>query len=296
MSDKKLEEDKALPVEDSSKKDKDKPKDREVKDNALSEEDEALKEGLELAVTRLYESDAAVDLHRLALQHLVTEIRTSTSSMTSVPKPLKFLRPHYDTLKGVFEKWDSSHELKKDLADVLAVLAMTMAAGGSRECLRFKVQGNKVGISQWGHEFVRSLAGEISEEVNFRRNEDMNNPDIIMEEGILSEADLNTLVSDIVPFQMRHNAEADACDLLIEVRQLHRLVDEDDEGDEEDDDTSASMEIDTAATTSRHHKEKLTSVIDSNIFSCPTVTDFVQQVAQRCTLISFSIIAYTRRV
>lgn len=31
------------------------------------------------------------------------EIRTSTSSMTSVPKPLKFLRPHYGTLKTYYE-------------------------------------------------------------------------------------------------------------------------------------------------------------------------------------------------
>lgn len=31
------------------------------------------------------------------------EIRTSTSSMTSVPKPLKFLRPHYGTLKAHYE-------------------------------------------------------------------------------------------------------------------------------------------------------------------------------------------------
>lgn len=31
------------------------------------------------------------------------EIRTSTSSMTSVPKPLKFLRPHYGTLKAYYE-------------------------------------------------------------------------------------------------------------------------------------------------------------------------------------------------
>jgi len=32
------------------------------------------------------------------------QIRSSTTSMTSVPKPLKFLRPHYDTLKQVYEK------------------------------------------------------------------------------------------------------------------------------------------------------------------------------------------------
>jgi 26S proteasome regulatory subunit N1 len=92
----------------------------------LSEEDRALKEGLELAVTRLQDSDAG--LHKPALDHLINEIRSSTSSMTAVPKPLKFLRPHYDTLKIIYNEWPSEHELKKSLADVLSVLAMTMAA------------------------------------------------------------------------------------------------------------------------------------------------------------------------
>jgi 26S proteasome regulatory subunit N1 len=32
-------------------------------------------------------------------------IKTSTSSMTAVPKPLKFLRPHYDDLAALYEKW-----------------------------------------------------------------------------------------------------------------------------------------------------------------------------------------------
>lgn len=36
------------------------------------------------------------------------EIRTATSSMTSVPKPLKFLRPHYGTLKEYFERMPES--------------------------------------------------------------------------------------------------------------------------------------------------------------------------------------------
>ena len=39
-----------------------------------------------------------------ALESLRTLIKASTTSMTSVPKPLKFLRPHYDTLKAVYEK------------------------------------------------------------------------------------------------------------------------------------------------------------------------------------------------
>jgi hypothetical protein len=42
-------------------------------------------------------------LYKPALESLRTQIRSSTTSMTSVPKPLKFLRPHYETLKNVFE-------------------------------------------------------------------------------------------------------------------------------------------------------------------------------------------------
>lgn len=44
-------------------------------------------------------------LYRPALETLRTLIRTSTSSMTSVPKPLKFLRPHYRDLQAVYETW-----------------------------------------------------------------------------------------------------------------------------------------------------------------------------------------------
>jgi 26S proteasome regulatory subunit N1 len=40
-----------------------------------------------------------------ALNQLRTFIRTSTSSMTSVPKPLKFLRPFYDELGTIRRKW-----------------------------------------------------------------------------------------------------------------------------------------------------------------------------------------------
>lgn len=42
-------------------------------------------------------------LYKPALESLRTQIRSSTTSMTSVPKPLKFLRQHYDTLKSIYE-------------------------------------------------------------------------------------------------------------------------------------------------------------------------------------------------
>lgn len=182
----------------------------------LSEEDQALKEGLELAVVRLQESDAS--LHKPALDHLTTEIRTSTSSMTSVPKPLKFLRAHYDSLKSVYQSWSVSHPMKRTMADVMSVLAMTMAERGTMECLKFKLQGTNTDISSWGHEYVRYLSGEISEEYNKR----------LLEETEMAEDidvdDLLALVDDIVPFQMQHNAEAEAADLLMEVQQLKKLI------------------------------------------------------------------------
>ena len=65
----------------------------------LSEEDKTLKEELELCVTRLGESQA--DLWGNALTSMTTLIRASTTSMTSVPKPLKFMIPHYDNMKAV---------------------------------------------------------------------------------------------------------------------------------------------------------------------------------------------------
>ena len=51
--------------------------------------------------------------------------------MTSVPKPLKFLRPHYDDLKAHFEAlMECDH--KPLFSDVLSVLAMTMTNAETR--------------------------------------------------------------------------------------------------------------------------------------------------------------------
>lgn len=50
----------------------------------------------------------------------VTLRRTATSSMTSVPKPLKFLRPHYDTLKARLEGLAAGEPNRQQLADVVS--------------------------------------------------------------------------------------------------------------------------------------------------------------------------------
>jgi len=65
-----------------------------------SEEDQQKKEELELLVERTKDADLGVQ--KFALETLSNEIKTATASMTSVPKPLKFLRPHYEELKDFF--------------------------------------------------------------------------------------------------------------------------------------------------------------------------------------------------
>lgn len=84
----------------------DKIKEKDKIEEELSEEDLQLKSELEMLVERLLEQKTT--LHRNALESMRTLIRTSTSSMTSVPKPLKFLAPHYQSLYDCYGKWPDS--------------------------------------------------------------------------------------------------------------------------------------------------------------------------------------------
>lgn len=70
----------------------------------------------------------------------------------------------------------------------------------------------------WGHEYVRNLAGEISEAYHDRQASNE------------SEENLLTLVKEIVPYHMTHNAEPEAVDLLIEVERLDLLTEYVDNG------------------------------------------------------------------
>jgi 26S proteasome regulatory subunit N1 len=263
---------------ESDKKKDDKAKKSDEKEDNMSEEDKDLKERLETCVSTVVnennEDNVTIPIRLTALDVIVNELRTATSSMTSVPKPLKFLRPHFGTLKTLYltlEKTDvstmdkDSLEFRARLADVLAVLAMTMGKPGTkdsmvknqsfvviipifsnciffllfdaedRECLKFKLSGaNDYGklaemgaepknvaeenLGSWGHEFVRSLAGEIGQEYNQRV---IDGADPEKDEPF---EDLLKFVKVIVPFHLTHNAEAEAIDLLIEVQRLKHLL------------------------------------------------------------------------
>lgn len=185
----------------------DKTKDKnEEKEQELSEEDKQLQNELNMLVQRLMENDSSMYLP--ALESLRTQIRASTTSMTSVPKPLKFLRCHYETLKEVHKKIQDP-PTKRFCADIISILAMTMSE--ERECLAYRLLGSREEIGSWGHEYVRHLAGEIALEW----------PNIQNDPG--KKVDVLNLAEQIVPYHMAHNAEAEACDLLMEIEMLEML-------------------------------------------------------------------------
>uniref|UniRef100_A0A061RYU3 26S proteasome non-ATPase regulatory subunit 2 homolog n=1 Tax=Tetraselmis sp. GSL018 TaxID=582737 RepID=A0A061RYU3_9CHLO len=178
----------------------------------LTEEELELKTNLELQVEKLGDADASVQA--AALEVIAKEIRTATSSMTSVPKPLKFLRPHFESLVDLHSLEKLTGENQPRFADILSVLAMTSAKEGSRQCLYFRLKGSSEPIGAWGHEYVRHLTGEIASEMKERTER---------EGESAKNEDLLELVSQIIPYHMTHNAEPEAVDLLVEVERLDML-------------------------------------------------------------------------
>jgi 26S proteasome regulatory subunit N1 len=188
-------------------------KKQQPKEEELSEEDQQLKDELELLVERLHETTHKDGDYEEFLSKLKKHIKESTTSMTAVPKPLKFLRPFYPKLTELYTSWS---EQKKpylgQLADILSVLATTYSDEGNNETLKYRLLSTTDSISDWGHEYMRHLALELGE---------------AYQEQLGSEDDyirkLIQLALKIVPFFLKHNAEADAVDLLLEMEQIDRL-------------------------------------------------------------------------
>jgi len=83
--------------------------------------------------------------------------------MTSVPKPLKYLRNFYPSLKKAYDRL-RREDVKVPFAEILSVLALAGATAVSRDCLEFCVKGSVNNPGEWGHEYVRKLEAEIVDE------------------------------------------------------------------------------------------------------------------------------------
>ena len=206
------------PVKDqvaSSEAESQKKKQPVVAEEELSEEDQKLKDDLEALVETLNQPDQPEEDYLTALSTMKNFIKDSTTSMTAVPKPLKFLRPHYSLMTELYEKWSTKGvavKLLLQLADIISVLATTLSDDGKRESLKYRLLASDDTISDWGHEYMRHLALEIGESYQANLGSD--------EAHVARLVDLSL---HIVPFFLKHNAEADAVDLLLEIENIEKL-------------------------------------------------------------------------
>ena len=189
-------------------KDGKKTDDLDLAPEELSEEDQKLKDELDMLAERLTEDDKS--LYKPALEAIKESIKTSTSSMTAVPKPLKFLRPHYEKLCEAYDRWPAGDD-KLSLADTLSVLGMTYSDEDRLDTLKYRLQAPNKDIGSWGHEYMRHLALEIGSEYQNRMEKDAETEDIY------------ELTRMLVPFFLSHNAEADAVDILSELEMIEEI-------------------------------------------------------------------------
>ena len=122
-----------------------------------------------MAVERLFDIDPQIRIN--SYNFLKDQITTSTSSMTSIPRPLKFLRAHYQEIKEKYEKFEEKtnedKEFKLLLSDLLSVLVMVIM-NVEETSLYYVLTGSKKNITEWGQEYIRALCGDIAKEYNNR--------------------------------------------------------------------------------------------------------------------------------
>ena len=153
------------------------------------------------------------DLRINSYNLLKHEITTSTSSMTSIPRPLKFARMHFTELKEFYDKFipknDKENEYKLMLSDLISVILTVINEkdenGKELTILSYVLSGTKKDITSWGQEYIRSLCSDIGQEYNERLDKDEPTNDLL------------DLVKIIAPYLIKQHCESDAIDLLIEV-------------------------------------------------------------------------------
>ncbi|XP_044252404.1 26S proteasome non-ATPase regulatory subunit 2-like [Tribolium madens] len=175
-----------------------------------SDDDKELQIELKGLVDRITGDESK--LVSVSLDMLKYLIRTSTSSMTSVPKPLKYLAPYYGPLR---DKCDSMKDspLKKNLSDIVSVLSMGAIDGAVKrdyDCLKYCLQGTMENIGDWGHEYIRQLETEIVKQWVMCEN---------------NYKTLSPLVKEIMRFNCTHHDAIQGCDLLMEINQMYMLFD-----------------------------------------------------------------------
>ena len=85
-------------------------------------------------------------------------MRSATSSMTSVPKPLKIMIPHFENLKNAYKTFPTGSLSARLMSDVLSILSMTIEEDNDRQCLNYQLVGSKERIGSFGHPYIRFVS------------------------------------------------------------------------------------------------------------------------------------------
>lgn len=114
---------------------------------------------------------------------------------------------------------------------------MTYSDSGKRDTLYYRLlSGSTEDPGLWGNEYVRHLAAELGEEyllLSAPSQEDLDEEDAVVKDTETTgekrtppaKETLLALAMDVLPFFLKHNAEADAVDLLLELEAIEKIVD-----------------------------------------------------------------------
>lgn len=145
------------------------------------------------------------------IEWLTGFVREATESTTAIPKPLKLLHPHLETLADVFERRKTGdEETDRKFADLLSAVAMVDPAEATVRSLQFKLKGHfrrPEDLGSWGLEYQRHISAQIVRVWNKEScPTDDTSPELLAE---LIESLVNVLVA--------RSGEIEACDLLLEL-------------------------------------------------------------------------------
>ena len=147
------------------------------------------------------------------------EITTATSTMTSIPRPLKFIRLRFEDIKSFYDKFIPSTEQDKNyklmLSDLISVLLTVVTEkdeeGQELKIIKYVLSGTRKDLTSWGIEYIRSLCSEIGKEYDSRLEREEPTNDIL------------DLVKTFAPYLIKQHCENDAIDLLIEVESIDEI-------------------------------------------------------------------------
>lgn len=177
----------------------------------LSPEDQLLKEKIETLVQKICNLENDKEITIESLKELTIEVRKSTRLRTAIPKAMKFLKEHFNSLEEAFNQLNPSPR-KQHFADFLSLICNSLKEKYDNDCLKYLQQGTlQMNLEELGEEYILTLSGDLANEyLNFLEEEK-------------DPAQIHDLTQQILPVMFRTGNEINVVDLLLEVDRLDLL-------------------------------------------------------------------------